>query len=83
MASAPPPFAQWKNIFDAVQIQTFDPHIEKTFYANLYLTCLAPVLFNDVDGTYRGYDHQNHPAATSRTTPPFPSGTFTGRSGRC
>jgi predicted alpha-1,2-mannosidase len=51
---------QWKQVFDAVQIQTFDPHIRTTFYANLYLSCLAPVLFNDVDGTYRGYDHQNH-----------------------
>jgi predicted alpha-1,2-mannosidase len=54
---------QWRSVFDAVQVQTFDPHIEKTIYANLYMTCLAPVLFNDVDGTYRGYDHQNHPAA--------------------
>jgi predicted alpha-1,2-mannosidase len=52
---------QWKNILDAVQIKTFDPDIEKTFYANLYMTALAPVIFNDVDGTYRGYDHQNHP----------------------
>jgi predicted alpha-1,2-mannosidase len=51
---------QWKNVFNAVQIQTFDPHIRTTFYANLYLSCLAPVLFNDVDGTYRGYDNQNH-----------------------
>jgi len=51
---------QWQNVFDAVQIQTFDPHLRTTFYANLYLSCLAPVLFNDVDGTYRGYDHQNH-----------------------
>jgi predicted alpha-1,2-mannosidase len=51
---------QWKKVFDAAQIQTFDPHIAKTFYANLYLTCLAPVLFNDVDENYRGYDHQNH-----------------------
>lgn len=51
---------QWKKIFDAVQVQSFDPHIEKTFYANLYLSSLAPTLFNDVDGTYRGYDHQNH-----------------------
>jgi len=51
---------QWQNVFNAVQIKTFDPHIRKTFFANLYLSCLAPVLFNDVDGTYRGYDHQNH-----------------------
>jgi predicted alpha-1,2-mannosidase len=54
---------QWEKVFDAVQIKTFDPHIAQTFYANLYLSCLAPVLFNDVDGTYRGYDHKNHEAA--------------------
>jgi predicted alpha-1,2-mannosidase len=52
---------QWEKVFDAVQIKTFDPHIQKAFYANLYLTALAPVLFNDVDGNYRGYDRQNHP----------------------
>jgi predicted alpha-1,2-mannosidase len=51
---------EWQNVFDAVQIKTFDPRLRKSFYANLYLSCLAPVLFNDVDGTYRGYDHQNH-----------------------
>jgi len=54
---------QWRDVFKAVDIKTFDPHIAKTFYANLYLSCLAPVLFNDVDGTYRGFDHQDHPAA--------------------
>ncbi|HTV62190.1 MAG TPA: GH92 family glycosyl hydrolase [Verrucomicrobiae bacterium] len=51
---------QWEKVFDAVQIKTFDPHIQKTFYANLYLSSLAPTLFNDVDGTYRGYDQKNH-----------------------
>jgi predicted alpha-1,2-mannosidase len=51
---------QWQSVFDAVQIETFDPHIRTTIYANLYLSCIAPVLFNDVDGTYRGMDHQNH-----------------------
>jgi predicted alpha-1,2-mannosidase len=55
---------QWKHVFNAVEIQTFDPHIQKTFYANLYLTCTAPVLFNDVDGAYRGYDHKNHAGTT-------------------
>jgi predicted alpha-1,2-mannosidase len=54
---------QWSETFDAVQVQTFDPHIRKTFYANLYLSCLAPVLFNDVDGTYFGYDHKSHAGA--------------------
>ncbi len=51
---------QWKELFDMVRIETFDPHIQNTFYANLYLCCQAPVLFNDVDGTYRGMDKKNH-----------------------
>jgi len=54
--------AQWKNVLDAVDVQSFDPHLRATFYANLYLSCLAPVLFNDVDGTYRGMDKKNHPS---------------------
>ncbi len=51
---------QWKQVFNAVKIKSFDPHIEATFYANVYLSALGPVLYNDVDGTYRGMDHQNH-----------------------
>jgi predicted alpha-1,2-mannosidase len=52
--------AAWKNVFNAAEVESFDPHIRTTFYANLYLSCLAPVLFNDVDGSYRGMDKQNH-----------------------
>jgi len=52
--------SEWKNIFKAVDVTSFDPHVRTTFYANLYLSCLAPVLFNDVDGAYRGMDHKNH-----------------------
>ncbi len=51
---------QWRDVFRTAQVSTFDPHIRATFYANLYLACQAPVLFNDVDGTYRGMDHKNH-----------------------
>jgi predicted alpha-1,2-mannosidase len=54
---------QWQSLFDMVQVDTFDPHVRATFYANLYLCCQAPILFNDVDGSYRGLDHQNHPSA--------------------
>lgn len=53
---------QWKQLFDSLEVNTFDPHIRATFYANLYLSCQAPILFNDVDGTYRGMDHKNHPS---------------------
>jgi predicted alpha-1,2-mannosidase len=51
---------QWKHVFDAVRVESADAHVRNTFYANLYGTCLAPVLFNDVDGAYRGMDEQNH-----------------------
>jgi len=54
---------QWRQELNAIQIKTFDPHIRAAFYANLYLTAVAPNLFNDVDGTYRGFDLQNHPHA--------------------
>lgn len=54
---------QWKKQFDAVEVQSFDPRITRTFYANLYLSYQAPILFNDVDGTYRGMDRKNHPGA--------------------
>ena len=53
--------SQWSKIFDAISVQSVNPDIQKTFYANLYMTALAPVVFNDVDGTYRGYDGKNHP----------------------
>ncbi|MGH7950362.1 MAG: GH92 family glycosyl hydrolase, partial [Limisphaerales bacterium] len=53
---------QWEKVFNSVQIETSDPHVRNTFYANLYLSCQAPNTFNDVDGTYRGYDHLNHTA---------------------
>ncbi|HEV2209334.1 MAG TPA: GH92 family glycosyl hydrolase [Verrucomicrobiae bacterium] len=51
---------RWKSIFEMVDFKSFDPRVRTTFYANLYLACQAPVLFNDVDGTYRGLDRQNH-----------------------
>jgi predicted alpha-1,2-mannosidase len=54
---------QWKDLLDAVKIDTFDPRIRKTFYANLYLCCQAPILFNDADRTYRGMDKKNHAGA--------------------
>jgi predicted alpha-1,2-mannosidase len=53
--------AQWKNALETVQAESFDPHLRETFYANMYLSFLAPDLFNDVDGSYRGMDHTNHP----------------------
>jgi predicted alpha-1,2-mannosidase len=51
---------QWSQTLNAVQIETPNPHTRATFYTNLYQSDLAPTLYNDVNGTYRGLDHQNH-----------------------
>lgn len=55
--------AAWNKALGAVQIETPDPHIRRTFYTNLYESFLAPTLFNDVDGAYEGMDHQVHPSS--------------------
>ncbi len=54
---------QWKELLDIIQAETFDQHIRNTFYANLYLCCQAPIIYNDVDATYRGMDRKNHAGA--------------------
>ncbi len=55
--------AQWSDALSAVSVETDDPKVRRTFYSNLYLSMLAPVLFNDVDKTYRGLDKKNHKGA--------------------
>ena len=49
---------QWSEALGAVKIDTPDPHIRRTFYSNMYLSHLAPTIFNDVDGKYMGMDHK-------------------------
>jgi predicted alpha-1,2-mannosidase len=51
---------QWKELLGAVEVEGIDQKAANTFYANLYLCCQAPIIFNDVDGSYRGLDHRNH-----------------------
>lgn len=55
--------AQWDRTLGAIAIETPAPHLRATFYSNLYLSSLAPTLFNDSDGTYRGMDRRNHAGA--------------------
>lgn len=55
---------QWADLLGAMQIETKDPKVRRTFYSNLYQSYISPVLFNDVDGAYRGGDRQNHVGAT-------------------
>lgn len=52
----------WSDALGKIEIETSDPAVRETFYTALYHASLAPTLFNDVDGGYRGMDHQVHPA---------------------
>ena len=52
----------WAAALGTVKVDTPDPKVRRTFYTNLYDSMLAPTLFNDVDGAYRGRDNQVHAA---------------------
>lgn len=54
---------QWNTLLGHIQITSRDPKVRRTFATNFYQSCLAPVLFNDTDGTYRGLDRRNHSGA--------------------
>jgi len=52
--------AAWDRELAALQLQTFDPRHQRMLYTALYHSLLAPTLFSDVDGRYRGMDLQVH-----------------------
>jgi putative alpha-1,2-mannosidase len=51
---------KWQRELQKVHIETPDSAAKVTFYSALYHTLLAPTLFGDVDGQYRGGDNQVH-----------------------
>ena len=53
----------WGDLLGEIQVESKDPAIRKTFYSNLYQSYLGPVLFNDVDGMYRGPEGKNYPGS--------------------
>ena len=60
----------WNEELGRISIKTDDPDTRKIFYTALYHTMIAPSLFCDVDGAYRGADgkvHQN-PGYQTHTT---------------
>ncbi len=52
----------WEAELGKIRIQGGTEAERRTFYTSLYRTRLAPVLFQDVDGRYRGADGQIHTA---------------------
>ena len=49
----------WNRKLSKIKIES-DPKTKEIFYTSLYHSCIAPNLFMDVDGSYRGTDLKVH-----------------------
>jgi len=47
---------KWNQELSKVEVETITDDQKKTFYTALYHTMLSPILYEDVDGSYRGLD---------------------------
>lgn len=60
--------AAWNVKLNKIQVEGGTLEQQRTFYTALYHSYLAPYIFNDVDGHYRGIDgevhHADHPVYT-------------------
>ncbi len=52
--------ARWREELGKIRIETADLDRKTVFYSSLYHTMIAPTLFDDVDGRYRGMDGEIH-----------------------
>lgn len=50
----------WNKELSKIKIQTGDEQVKKIFYTALYHTMIAPSVFGDVNGDYRGADGSIH-----------------------
>ncbi|TAM93380.1 MAG: alpha-mannosidase [Rhodanobacteraceae bacterium] len=50
----------WERELERIKVKSTSEDVLKTFYSGLYHTMLAPTLFSDVDGRYRGMDLKVH-----------------------
>ena len=53
--------SEWAKALSVLDAELPTKALTETFYTDAYRGLVAPATFNDVDGTYRGQDHQNHP----------------------
>ena len=51
---------KWRAAMDKIKVSSKDVKAKRIFYTSLYHTMIAPSLFCDVDGGYRGADSLNH-----------------------
>ena len=50
----------WEQQLNKIVVETYDEEDKYNFYTALYHTMLAPNLFQDIDGRYRGMDMKIH-----------------------
>ena len=50
----------WNEALSKIRVKTSDEQARKIFYTALYHTMVAPSLFCDIDGSYRGADGEVH-----------------------
>jgi len=51
---------KWNKELGKIEVQTITPEDKITFYTALYHTNLSPILYEDVDGKYKGLDQNIH-----------------------
>lgn len=51
---------KWNNELSKIEVKTITEDDKKTFYSALYHTMLSPIIYEDVDGQYRGLDQNIH-----------------------
>ncbi len=54
--------AKWEDELSAIQVQSTNERSKKTFYTALYHMYVAPTLYCDVNGEYRGHDDKVYKA---------------------
>src|ERR1700754_192648 len=52
--------AEWEHELSKIRIASSSDKVKRTFYSSLYHTMLAPTVFSDFDGRYRGMDRAVH-----------------------
>lgn len=52
--------AKWNRELAKIEVETLTEGDKKNFYTALYHTNLSPILYEDVDGQYRGLDQNIH-----------------------
>ncbi|UTW63066.1 GH92 family glycosyl hydrolase [bacterium SCSIO 12741] len=52
--------AKWEKELSKIEVETLTEEDKITFYTALYHTNLSPIIYEDVDGQYRGLDQNIH-----------------------